>query len=98
MSAYADQRGTVRLLVRGAVFRDRITHAYVLGQAAKSYRDGEMFTGVIKAAAPLPFPVAVGLGAIRQRWKTVSSLSRADGPYAGHWMPVTAGRVGAAGT
>ncbi|WP_203182183.1 hypothetical protein [Streptomyces pratensis] len=56
MSAYADQRGTVRLLVRGAVFRDRITHAYVLGQAAKSYRDGEMFTGVIKAAASAPLP------------------------------------------
>ncbi|MFE6742470.1 Uma2 family endonuclease [Streptomyces tubercidicus] len=39
-----------------------ITYTYVLDPATTAYRDGEMFTGVIKAAAP--FSVTVDLGAI----------------------------------
>ncbi|MGW2107932.1 Uma2 family endonuclease [Streptomyces sp. NPDC001948] len=39
-----------------------IVYTYVLDPATKVYRDGEMFTGVIKAAAP--FPVTVDLGTI----------------------------------
>ncbi|WP_240137405.1 Uma2 family endonuclease [Streptomyces sp. MUM 178J] len=38
-----------------------IVYTYVLDPATKAYRDGEMFTGAIKAAAP--FPVTVDLGA-----------------------------------
>ncbi|MFI6618333.1 Uma2 family endonuclease [Streptomyces sp. NPDC050528] len=39
-----------------------IVYTYVLDPATKAYRDGEMFTGVIKAA--VPFSVAVDLGSI----------------------------------
>lgn len=39
-----------------------IIYAYVLDPATKTYRDGEMFTGEIKAATP--FSVAVDLGAV----------------------------------
>lgn len=39
-----------------------ITYTYVLDPATKAYRDGEMFTGAIKAAAP--FSVTVDLGAV----------------------------------
>ncbi|MGW4302915.1 Uma2 family endonuclease [Streptomyces sp. NPDC004646] len=39
-----------------------ITYTYVLDPATGSYRDGEMFTGVIKAA--VPFSVVVDLGVI----------------------------------
>ncbi|MEE1756258.1 Uma2 family endonuclease [Streptomyces sp. SP18CS02] len=39
-----------------------IIHTYVPDPATKAYRDGEMFTGVIKTAAP--FPVTVDLGAV----------------------------------
>jgi Uma2 family endonuclease len=39
-----------------------ITYTYVLDPATKAYRDGEMFTGVIKAA--VPFPVTADLGAV----------------------------------
>nr|WSZ98092.1 Uma2 family endonuclease [Streptomyces sp. NBC_00857] len=39
-----------------------ITYTYVLDPATKAYRDGEMFTGAIKAAAP--FSVTVDLGTI----------------------------------
>lgn len=39
-----------------------IIYTYVLDPATKTYRDGEMFTGVIKAAAP--FSVTVDLGII----------------------------------
>lgn len=39
-----------------------IIYTYVLDPATKAYRDGEMFTGVIKAAAP--FSVTVDLGTI----------------------------------
>ncbi|MFG2377051.1 Uma2 family endonuclease [Streptomyces sp. NPDC048504] len=39
-----------------------IVYTYVLDPATKTYRDGEMFTGVIKAAAP--FAVTVDLGTI----------------------------------
>ncbi|MEV5599253.1 Uma2 family endonuclease [Streptomyces sp. NPDC052496] len=35
---------------------------YVLDPATRAYRDGEMFTGVVKAAAP--FPVTVDLAAV----------------------------------
>ncbi|MFD3413964.1 Uma2 family endonuclease [Streptomyces cyaneofuscatus] len=37
-----------------------IVYTYVLDPATKAYRDGEMFTGAIKTAAP--FPVTVDLG------------------------------------
>ncbi|GAA1934027.1 Uma2 family endonuclease [Streptantibioticus ferralitis] len=39
-----------------------IIYTYVLDPATKAYRDGEMFTGVLKAAAP--FSVTVDLGVI----------------------------------
>lgn len=39
-----------------------IIYTYVLDPATKAYRDGEMFTGVIKAAAP--FSVTVDLGTV----------------------------------
>ncbi|WP_019055849.1 Uma2 family endonuclease [Streptomyces prunicolor] len=39
-----------------------IIYTYVLDPATKGYRDGEMFTGVIKAAAP--FAVTVDLGSV----------------------------------
>lgn len=39
-----------------------IVYTYVLDPATKGYRDGEMFTGVIKAAAP--FSVTVDLGTV----------------------------------
>ncbi|MFD8258419.1 Uma2 family endonuclease [Streptomyces griseoluteus] len=39
-----------------------IVHTYVLDPAPKAYKDGEMLTGVVKAA--VPFPVAVSLGVI----------------------------------
>ncbi|MEU6384558.1 Uma2 family endonuclease [Streptomyces bauhiniae] len=39
-----------------------IVYTYVLDPATKAYRDGEMFTGTVKATAP--FPVAVDLGII----------------------------------
>lgn len=39
-----------------------IVYTYVLDPATKAYRDGEMFTGMIKAAAP--FSVAVDLAAV----------------------------------
>ncbi|MDV7217146.1 Uma2 family endonuclease [Streptomyces prunicolor] len=39
-----------------------IVYTYVLDPATKVYRDGEMFTGVIKAAAP--FSVTVDLGSV----------------------------------
>ncbi|MET9256795.1 Uma2 family endonuclease [Streptomyces sp. NPDC003717] len=39
-----------------------IVHTYVLDPAVKAYKDGEMFTGVIKAA--VPFPVTVDLGVV----------------------------------
>ncbi|WP_250299730.1 Uma2 family endonuclease, partial [Streptomyces sp. A 4/2] len=39
-----------------------IIYTYVLDPATKVYRDGEMFTGVIKAAAP--FAVTVDLGSV----------------------------------
>lgn len=39
-----------------------IIYTYVLDPATKAYRDGEMFTGVIKAA--VPFSVTVDLGAV----------------------------------
>ncbi|MFF0058333.1 Uma2 family endonuclease [Streptomyces microflavus] len=39
-----------------------IMYTYVLDSATKAYRDGEMFTGVIKAAAP--FSVTVDLGIV----------------------------------
>ncbi|WP_322983907.1 Uma2 family endonuclease [Streptomyces sp. S584] len=39
-----------------------IVYTYVLDPANRAYRDGEMFTGVINAAAP--FSVAVDLGAV----------------------------------
>lgn len=37
-------------------------NTYVLDPATKAYRDGEMFTGVIEAAAP--FAVTVDLGTV----------------------------------
>ncbi len=39
-----------------------ITYTYVLDPATKAYRTGEMFAGVVKAAAP--FSVTVDLGAL----------------------------------
>lgn len=39
-----------------------IVYTYVLDPATAVYRDGEMFTGVIKSAAP--FPVTVDLGTL----------------------------------
>ncbi|WP_406464285.1 Uma2 family endonuclease [Streptomyces sp. NBC_00111] len=39
-----------------------LVYTYVLDPATKAYREGEMFTGVIKAAAP--FPVTVDLGTV----------------------------------
>ncbi|MFD3971655.1 Uma2 family endonuclease [Streptomyces cyaneofuscatus] len=39
-----------------------IVYTYVLDPATKAYRDGEMFTGAIKTAAP--FSVTVDLGAV----------------------------------
>jgi Uma2 family endonuclease len=39
-----------------------IVYTYVLDPATKAYRDGEMFTGAIKAAAP--FSVTVDLGVV----------------------------------
>lgn len=39
-----------------------IVYTYVLDPATKTYRDGEMFTGVIKVAAH--FPVTVDLGTV----------------------------------
>ncbi|BBA99753.1 hypothetical protein RVR_6508 [Actinacidiphila reveromycinica] len=39
-----------------------ITYTYVLDPATKAYRDGEMFTGTVKATAP--FSVSVDLGAL----------------------------------
>ncbi|NED82858.1 Uma2 family endonuclease, partial [Streptomyces sp. SID11233] len=39
-----------------------IVYTYVLDPATKAYRDGAMFTGAIKTAAP--FSVAVDLGAV----------------------------------
>ena len=39
-----------------------IVSTYVLDPATKVYRDGEVLTGVIKAAAP--FPVTVDPGAV----------------------------------
>ena len=39
-----------------------LVHTYLLDPAADRYRDGDVFTGVVKAAAP--FPVMVDLGAI----------------------------------
>ncbi|WP_238783430.1 Uma2 family endonuclease [Streptomyces monomycini] len=39
-----------------------VIYTYVLDPATRAYRDGEMFTGVIKAAAP--FSVAVDLGTV----------------------------------
>ena len=36
-----------------------VVHAYVLDAAAGAYRDGEVFTGVVKATAP--FPVEIDL-------------------------------------
>lgn len=40
-----------------------IIHTYVLDPATKVYRDGEMFTGAVKATAP--FSVAVDLGVMQ---------------------------------
>ncbi|GLW16262.1 hypothetical protein Stsp01_30050 [Streptomyces sp. NBRC 13847] len=42
-----------------------IVYTYVLGPATTAYRDGEVFTGGIKVAAP--FSVTVDLGTIRHR-------------------------------
>ncbi|MDH6112545.1 Uma2 family endonuclease [Kitasatospora sp. MAP12-15] len=39
-----------------------LVYTYVLDAASKTYRDGEVFTGVIKATAP--FAVTVDLGAV----------------------------------
>ncbi|GAA4071688.1 Uma2 family endonuclease [Streptomyces hundungensis] len=39
-----------------------LVYTYVLGPATRAYRDGEMFTGAVKAAAA--FPVTVDLGII----------------------------------
>ncbi|WP_426498497.1 Uma2 family endonuclease [Streptomyces sp. D54] len=39
-----------------------IIYTYVLDPATKAYRDGEMFTGTVKATAP--FSITVGLGAL----------------------------------
>lgn len=39
-----------------------IIYTYVLDPTTKAYRDGEMFTGAIKTAAP--FPVTADLGAV----------------------------------
>ena len=39
-----------------------ITYTYVLDPAMKAYRDGEMFTGAVKAS--VPFPVTVDLSAV----------------------------------
>ncbi|GAB3487041.1 Uma2 family endonuclease [Nocardiopsis coralliicola] len=39
-----------------------IVYTYVLDPASRSYRDGEVFTGAVKAAAP--FAVTVDLGAV----------------------------------
>ncbi|WP_241268345.1 Uma2 family endonuclease [Streptomyces chrestomyceticus] len=39
-----------------------VIYTYVLDPATRAYRDGEMFTGVIKAAAP--FSVTVDLGTV----------------------------------
>ncbi len=37
-----------------------LVYTYVLGPAVGTYREGEVFTGVVKVAAP--FPVRVDLG------------------------------------
>ncbi|WP_017626770.1 Uma2 family endonuclease [Nocardiopsis chromatogenes] len=39
-----------------------ITYTYILDPAMKAYREGEMFTGAIKAS--VPFPVTVDLSAV----------------------------------
>lgn len=39
-----------------------VVHTHVLDPATTAYRDGEMFTGTVKATAPLP--VTVGLAAL----------------------------------
>ncbi|MFX4290903.1 Uma2 family endonuclease [Streptomyces bohaiensis] len=39
-----------------------IVYTYVLDPATRAYRDGEVFTGTVKATAP--FPVTVDLGAL----------------------------------
>ncbi|MGW8944674.1 Uma2 family endonuclease [Streptomyces koyangensis] len=39
-----------------------IVYTYVLDPATKAYRDGEMFTGTVKASAP--FAITVGLGVL----------------------------------
>jgi hypothetical protein len=39
-----------------------IVHTYVLDPAVKAYRDGEMFTGTVRAT--VPFPVTVDLGVV----------------------------------
>lgn len=49
-------------VIEPAVTGVPIVYTYVLDPATKAYRDGEMFTGTIKAAAP--FSVTVDLGSI----------------------------------
>ncbi|MER8116591.1 hypothetical protein [Streptomyces sp. NPDC094031] len=38
-----------------------IMYTYVLDPATKAYRDGEMFTGTVKATAPFSITVDLGL-------------------------------------
>ena len=39
-----------------------LVYTYVLDPATKTYRDGDVFTGVLKVAAP--FPVEIDLGQV----------------------------------
>jgi hypothetical protein len=39
-----------------------LEYTYVLDPATKTYRDGDVFTGVLKVAAP--FPVEIDLGQV----------------------------------
>ncbi|SCF89126.1 Uma2 family endonuclease [Streptomyces sp. Cmuel-A718b] len=50
-----------------------IVYTYVLDPATKAYRDGEMFTGTVKAAAP--FSITVDLGDMRRPEKSPLSTS-----------------------
>ncbi|MDH6628284.1 hypothetical protein M2271_006116 [Streptomyces sp. LBL] len=42
--------------------RGELQYTYLLDPATKTYRDGDVFTGVLKVTAP--FPVEIGLGQI----------------------------------
>ncbi|GCD43379.1 hypothetical protein GKJPGBOP_03060 [Streptomyces paromomycinus] len=62
VNQYAEARIPFYWRVEQAATGVPVIYTYVLDPATRAYRDGEMFTGVIKAAAP--FSVAVDLGTV----------------------------------